>query len=423
LHVLIAGGGLAGLATAQGLLKSGHTVEVFERDADLNRKQGYYLHFNAIGGTALRRVLPDDLFELYLQTSRRPYDRHESIVLDDQLNELSARPHIGPPNEGPRAHTGVHRRTLRQVLCGRLGDRLHIGNAVVSYVLDDDGVTATLSDGSTVRGDVLVGADGIRSAVRTQLLPDVPVIPTGIKGIGVYGRTPITPELDELMPGILDQGVLMAVDRKGSRLLIANFRPRRPAGDAVAEHAPDVTVDDVPSYIMVSCSLTPGTVVPPAAEWTPETAATLRESMLASLEGWHPAARAIVAGLDLNSMFAIPFGYLEPAEDWPSCRVTVLGDAAHGMLPTLGMGANLSLNDAALLVEQLDRYGRGEVDLVEAIHTYEQQMREAAYPILRLTLDHDRQFGGGGLAKAAEGSPVQPADQAHPEEEPQQVGS
>ena len=118
LHVLIAGGGLAGLALAQGLLKSGHTVEVFERDADLNRKQGYYLHFNAIGGEALRRVLPDDLFELYLETSRESYDRPESIVLDAQLNELSSRPHMGPPNTGPRAHTGVHRRTLRQVLAG-----------------------------------------------------------------------------------------------------------------------------------------------------------------------------------------------------------------------------------------------------------------------------------------------------------------
>ena len=123
LHVLIAGGGLAGLATAQGLLKAGHTVEVFERDADLNRKQGYYLHFNAIGGEALRRVLPDDLFELYLETSRKSYDRPESIVLNSQLEELSSRPHMGPPNGGPRPHTGVHRRTLRQILSGRLGDR------------------------------------------------------------------------------------------------------------------------------------------------------------------------------------------------------------------------------------------------------------------------------------------------------------
>ncbi|WP_426592391.1 FAD-dependent oxidoreductase [Cellulomonas sp. McL0617] len=401
LHVLIAGGGLAGLATAQGLLKSGHTVEVFERDADLDRKQGYYLHFNAIGGEALRRCLPDDLFALYQQTSRQNYDRHQSIVLDDQLNELSSREHMGPPNDGPVPHTGVHRRTLRQVLSARLGPAMHTGSPVVSFVEDADGVTATLADGSTARGDVLVGADGIRSAVRTQLLPQVPVIPTGIRGIGVYGRTPITPELDALMPDILDQGVLMAVDRKGSRLLIANFRPRRAADEAAADLAPDVVLDPVAGYIMVSCSLSEGTVVPPVAEWTDQTAVDLRESMLAALEGWHPAARAIVAGVELESMFAIPFGFLEPADDWASSRVTIVGDAAHGMLPTLGMGANLALNDAALLVDQLDRVARGEAELVEAIGTYEEQMREITYPILRMTLDHDKNFGGGALEEAS----------------------
>jgi 2-polyprenyl-6-methoxyphenol hydroxylase-like FAD-dependent oxidoreductase len=86
LHVLIAGGGLSGLAVAQGLVKHGHTVEVFERDADLNRKQGYYLHMNAFGGEALRAVLPDDLFALYQATSRTTYRRKESIVLDDQFH-------------------------------------------------------------------------------------------------------------------------------------------------------------------------------------------------------------------------------------------------------------------------------------------------------------------------------------------------
>jgi hypothetical protein len=101
LHVLIAGGGLAGLAVAQGLRKHGHTVEVFERDPDLDRKQGYYLHMNAFGGEALRSVLPDDLFELYLETSRTTNLRHESIVLDDQFHELSSQPHLGPSTAGP----------------------------------------------------------------------------------------------------------------------------------------------------------------------------------------------------------------------------------------------------------------------------------------------------------------------------------
>ena len=400
LHVLIAGGGLAGLSLAQGLVKSGHTVEVFERDADLNRKQGYYLHFNAIGGEALRRVLPPTCSSC---TSKHPVSRttERSPLFLTRASTRSRRTRTSARRtSGPRNHTGVHRRTLRQILSGRLGKQLHIGSPVVSYVEDADGVTATLADGSTAHGDVLVGADGIRSAVRSQLLPEVPVIPTGVRGIGVFGRTPLTPELDALMPDILNQGVLMAVDRSGSRLLIATFRPRRAAAEAAKDIAPDVELDDVPAYVMISCSVMPGTVVPPASEWTPDTAGILQESMLEAVATWHPAAQALVRGLDLDSVFAIPFGFLEPAENWEPSRVTIVGDAAHGMLPTLGMGANLALNDAALLTEQLDRYGRGEVDLLEAIGTYEGQMRETTYPILRMTLDHDKNFGGGGLQKA-----------------------
>jgi 2-polyprenyl-6-methoxyphenol hydroxylase-like FAD-dependent oxidoreductase len=67
------------------------------------------------------------------------------------------------------------------------------------------------------------------------------------------------------------------------------------------------------------------------------------------------------------------------------------------MLPTLGMGANLALRDAASLLDQLDAASRGETGLVEAIGTYEQQMRDYVYPFMRMTMDHDRQFGGGAL--------------------------
>jgi 2-polyprenyl-6-methoxyphenol hydroxylase-like FAD-dependent oxidoreductase len=157
---------------------------------------------------------------------------------------------------------------------------------------------------------------------------------------------------------------------------------------------------------MVSCSVPRGTPIPPASEWTLDAAVQLREAMLEAIDGWHPAARALVAGIDPESMFAIPFGYIEPAESWEPSRVTVVGDAAHGMLPTLGMGANLALNDAALLVRQLDRHSRGEIDLLAAIGGYEAQMRETAYPIHRMTLEHDKNFGGGGLQDAGSGPPA-----------------
>ena len=355
LHVLIAGGGLSGLCLAQGLIKDGHTCEVFERDADLTRKRGYYLHMNGDGGEALRRCLPEDLFELYAETSRITPGRRESIVLDDQLAVLSSQPHLGPPNEGPRPHTGVHRRTLRQILLARLGDSFRPGQAAVSYEERGSGVVLRLDDGSTAEGDVLVGADGIRSAIRGQRLPDVRVIDAGVRGLGVYGRSPLTPEVRDSLPPLLLQGVIIAADRRGSRMLLAAFQPRRPTAEAAADLAPDVTLEPVGDYLMVSCSVAPGTVIPPAGEWTGGTPAMLRDAMLAAIGGWHPALRGIVERTELDSIFVIPFGYLDPAPAWTPSRVTLIGDAAHAMLPTLGMGANLALRDARRLLEQLSR--------------------------------------------------------------------
>jgi 2-polyprenyl-6-methoxyphenol hydroxylase-like FAD-dependent oxidoreductase len=158
-----------------------------------------------------------------------------------------------------------------------------------------------------------------------------------------------------------------------------------------------VTLEPVGDYVMISCSVPPGTEIPPAAQWTDGTPAMLRDAMLTSVEDWHPAARALVQGVDLASIFVIPFGFLEPAPPWEPSRVTLIGDAAHAMLPTLGLGANLALRDAASLLGQLSAAARDGNDLVSAIGTYEQGMRDYVYPFMRMTMEHDRQFGGGAL--------------------------
>jgi 2-polyprenyl-6-methoxyphenol hydroxylase-like FAD-dependent oxidoreductase len=406
LHVLIAGGGLSGLCLAHGLRKAGHTCEVFERDPDFSRKTGYMLHMNAYGGEGLRACLPDDLFELYLETSRRTPERRQSIVLDSGLNELSTQPHLGPPNEGPRPHTGVHRRTLRQIMLSRLEDCFHLGKPAARYEESSDGVRLLFEDGTSAEGDVLVGADGIRSAIRRQRLPEVGVIDGGVRGIGVFGRSPLTPEVLEALPPLLLQGVIFVADRAGHRLLLGAFQPRREIATAPAAIAPDVELEPVHDYMMVSCSMAEGTVVPPNREWTAETPRMLRDSMLRALDGWHPAARGIVERLELESMFSIPFGFIDPPAPWQSSRVTLIGDAAHAMLPTLGMGANLSLRDAGLLSERLAAVARGEQELIEAIGAYEADMREVAYPIMRMTMEHDKHFGGGALERLSEPAPA-----------------
>ena len=77
--------------------------------------------------------------------------------------------------------------------------------------------------------------------------------------------------------------------------------------------------------------------------------------------------------------------------------MTLIGDAAHAMLPTLGMGANLALRDARMLLEQLTSASRGDTGLVAGIGAFEQDMRDYVYPFMRMTMDHDRNFGGGAL--------------------------
>jgi 2-polyprenyl-6-methoxyphenol hydroxylase-like FAD-dependent oxidoreductase len=319
--------------------------------------------------------------------------------MDAQLVELGRRPSLGPPNLGERRHTGVHRRTLRQILASRLDGVVRYGVSAVAYDEDAAGVTLHLSDGTSARGDLLVAADGIRSRVRDQKLPETSVVSTAIKGMDLYGRTPYTEELLSVIPEVLHDSMRIATDGR-ARCLFGSFRARRPIPEAVADRAPDATVDAVDDYMMVSCSVAPGTVIPPQSEWTAETPGMIRESMGRAVETWHPAIREIITGIDLESIFAISFSYLRPQESWEPSRVTVLGDAAHGMLPTLGMGANTALQDARMISERVAAASRGEMSLTEAIGGYEAVMREHVYPLIPLTADHDNVFGGGALARA-----------------------
>lgn len=403
--MLIAGGGLGGLCLAQGLRKAGHDVHVFERDADLDRKVGYRLHMSAAGGNALRRCLPDDLYELYLETSRTTPPRQLAAVVDDQLNELSSMPHMGPPNEGDRPHTAVHRRVLRQILLGRLGDAVRFGAPVVGYEEDGDTVRVQLADGSTAEGDLLVGADGIRSPIRRQRLPHVEVIEAGVEGLGLYARSALPPAVRDGLPSPLMDGFVIATNKRGGLLALGAFTPRRPIAEAAADLAPDVQVDPVDDYMMVSGSVTPGTVIPHARDWTADTPRELHESMLQAVDGWHPALRGVVERIDRDTMFAIPFGRLDPTPAWEPSRVTLIGDAIHAMLPTLGQGANMALRDAGALADGLAHAGPG--DVVAAVGVYEQEMRDAVYPLLEMASNHDN-FGGGGLKRdrAPEESPA-----------------
>jgi salicylate hydroxylase len=397
LHVLIAGGGLSGLCLAQGLKRAGVSCAVYERDPEV-RRQGYRITINGDGGNALQACLPEDLYELYLQASRNTPPKRMAVVVDSQANELSASPHFGAPNEGERPHTAIHRRTLRQILGAGLGDALRPGT-VTGFERDGETVRLLLADGSTAEGDVLVGADGVHSAIRRALLPAVEVIDTGVRGLGVFARTPLPPDVHDALPEILLSGFVIAVDpATGVTLAMGAMDPRRPPEEAAAELVPGVRVDPVEPYMMLTGGIRPGTAIPAPADWTEETAREVHSHMAEAVSGWHPALRGLVERIELDTMFASNFMRLDPTPPWEPSPVTLVGDAIHAMLPTMGMGGNTSLRDAAVLTGKLTAAQRGELGLVEAIGAYEHEMREFAYPIMEMSADHDR-FGGGGLRK------------------------
>ncbi|TWB23777.1 FAD binding domain-containing protein [Nitrospirillum amazonense] len=169
--ILIVGAGLGGLSLAQSLSRAGIACEIFERDnAPFDRPQGYRLHLDGDAINAAREVLTPELWRLFEQTSQwtEPY----TTILGTDLSVIKRLPtqddlgDVWPATEASARHANVDRATLRQILLAGLENRIHFAKAIDRYESSDQGVTAHFSDGTSVTGDMLVGADGIRSTVR-----------------------------------------------------------------------------------------------------------------------------------------------------------------------------------------------------------------------------------------------------------------
>jgi 2-polyprenyl-6-methoxyphenol hydroxylase-like FAD-dependent oxidoreductase len=384
-HVLIAGGGIGGLCLAHALRQAGISCAVYEAGPGIGRA-GYRLHMNALGGAALQECLPDNLFELYLQTSRRTPRREMYVRLDRYGRELGARPHIGPPNDPVRPHTAVNRRTLRQILSVGLDDVLEFGRPVAGFEADDDAVRLLFEDGSSVTGDVLVGADGIHSRIRQQLLPEVRVVDPGMRGM--WSTAPLTEDLAAVLPDGVFDGFTTIDNLDGTIFAVGVYDPRRPIAEAVAELAPGAAVDDVAPYVMVTHGngiAAPHRIALPDFDGRPPE--DLHTVMRRAIAGAHPGLVELVERIDTATLSPLAVRYLEAAEPWPTSRVTLLGDAIHAMPPSFGAGANSALRDAAELTRALTETASGHRPLLAALAAYEADMRAEIFPILHASAD------------------------------------
>lgn len=364
------GGGIAGLCLAHGLRQAGLHVTLFERDpAPAHRPQGYRVSLKDTGVQALRACLPGNLYDLTVATSIRPATR--LIFMDHTLRPKFAKdlPQTLPGIDG----LGVNRLTLREILMTDLPIRL--GMDYQRYEpLPGGRVRAHFAGGHTVDGDLLVGADGVGSRVRAQLLPKAVVDELGW---ALYGRTRLTPGLLAATPPELIDSFnrITAPDR--TAMAIATCRPFTPVPEAVARHAPGAQVTNVPDHL----------------SWTlnvPRPDGLLHRQAMEAVRGWHEGVQRVVREADPGDTFILRTHSAQRVQPWDEPAVTLIGDAVHSMSPGRGEGANVGLRDARLLSEVLAQ-GRPKAE-------YEHQMLDYAFAAVEASLEHPfKPLDGGGV--------------------------
>jgi 2-polyprenyl-6-methoxyphenol hydroxylase-like FAD-dependent oxidoreductase len=318
LKAVIVGGGIGGLAAAIALRRVGHEVEVIERATDLTEiGAGLSMAPNALA--ALDRLGIGDDVRGRGGIARRILIRNRR---GDVLSEIDA--------QGRRWEVvGVHRADLQHVLVGAVGDAtVRLGQTCTRLDEGPDAVAAVLADGSAVEGDVLVGADGLRSTVRAQLHGSEPLRYAGYFGwraVIDYDDTAVADTFTESWGPILRVGLIT----------IGHGRLYWFASELAAEDT-----------------------LPPT-----DSSRYLTER----LRGWHDPIPAVVAATPSAALTRLPIHDRLPLAEWGRDRVTLLGDAAHPMTPNLGQGAAQALEDAVALADALS----GVDDPAEALRAYE----------------------------------------------------
>ena len=380
LRVAVAGGGLGGLCLAQGLLKAGVDVTVYERDASLAaRRQGYRLHVDARAGLALEQCLPPGSLAAFQATCGAASTR--LTVVNERLRVLNEQRRAGSadPYAPATLSTSVNRQTLREVLAAGLDGRLVFGCELTRYDAGRDGVRLHFADGREAEAGLLVGADGVGSAVRRQYLPTAEPADTGKRCI--YGKTPLGAAAADRLPAALRDGFTAVI---GAGIGMATgpvlFRQRPEQAAPWLSPAAD--------YLMWAVAGDRGRFGVPDERLTAMPAAELHALCARLIRNWHPDLRALHAQADVDETFCVRIRTSPPAPAWPPSRVTVLGDAIHAMSPARGSGANTALQDAALLCRTLTSAG-----LIAAVGDYERQMREYGYAAVAASRQAEAETG------------------------------
>ena len=314
--ILIAGAGIGGLTAALALARHGFAVEIYERREQREifmAGSGLTIWSNAT--TMLAKLgLGDELLE-----------RGEKVFGGRSVNEHERaiyRMHSGRYTwSGSADSISISRGDLVELLmaaCEKAGVAIHLGRRCIGYDQSASGVTIKLDNGDTAEGSVLIGADGIRSAVLTQMAGGLPELL--YTGRSTYRG--ISPTSAGLEPG-----------------LVYMFHH---AGTKVGGGAWHVGHDRV--------AWTLSREAEPGGRDEAGTLKARATELSAPLPG---LPSSLVAATPSHDVIRTDIFYHDWRETWGDRRVTLLGDAAHAMPTDLGQGACQAIEDGLVLADSL----------------------------------------------------------------------
>lgn len=334
MKALIAGAGIGGLTAALCLHKIGIDVEILER-SDQTGDVGAGIQLSPNGTRILHHLglmkeleqvafLPDGV-ELRLGKSGWTVSE---IPLGDSVRTRYGFPYY-------HIHRGDLHTLLSAAVKSQCGDVIHTSSCVADVMQHDEGVTVELADGSQTEGDLLVGCDGIHSAVRTSLLGEEKPRFTGM--IAWRGLVPTKRLPENMMKPVVTSWM-------GAGRHVVTYYVRR--GELV-------------NFVGVV----------ERSNWTKEgwNEKGNKEDLVKDFAGWHPSVTTLIEEMEDPYIWAL-FDR-EPLPKWTDDRATLLGDACHPMLPFMAQGGVMAIEDAYVLSACLKTHG---TNLTHALSRYEQ---------------------------------------------------
>lgn len=333
---LVIGGGIGGLTAAIALRRAGIEAHVFERAPQL-REIGAGLTVWPNGSKVLARIRLRDA----MSRITSPLDVIETRLIDGKV--LQRIPISKLNRRLGHASVGFHRKELLQLLADASPDRcVHTGAEFQSLEQRSHGVVATLADGRVIRGDVLIGADGIFSAVRKDLFPDEDPDYAGY--VCWRGVAELEPP-----PGWPPNSSVRTMGRE-KHFGIVQLTAGRYFWYATRDEP-----EDEPEY------------------------GGRKETLLRHFGSWHDPIPQILEATPEEDMLRHGIYEMRPLKAWGKGCVTLIGDAAHPMTPSLGMGACQAMEDAIVLAH----YAAKEEPLAKALRSYERHRRRRAHLMVR----------------------------------------